>query len=180
MWFAISRLAMLLLLTYQHSITSFRKQTLRLQFKTLKSFSTAEKQVVYDNFNFEIKKNSTTSDARLAEITTPHGVIQTPAFVFCATKAAMKSLTPEQVRSEGSQIILSNTYHLMVGEYNYAIAEIIHCSLLIMQITPGSPLIERMGGLHEFTSWRGPMLTDSGGYQYALSAFTHSPHSLAH
>lgn len=101
--------------------------------------------VSYDNFSFELHKESKDSKARLATISTPHGIINTPNFVFCATKATMKGLTPDQVRNEGSQIILSNTYHLM--------------------ITPGSELIEKMGGLQKFTNWNGPMLTDSGGYQ---------------
>jgi queuine tRNA-ribosyltransferase len=83
--------------------------------------------------------------ARLGTITTPHGDIQTPAFIFCATKAAMKGLTADQMRQAETQIILSNTYHL--------------------SLQPGAELVEKMGGLQKFTGWKGPMLTDSGGFQ---------------
>lgn len=83
--------------------------------------------------------------ARRGRLLTPHGVVETPAFIFCATKAAMKAATVDQVKAAGSQIILGNTYHLM--------------------LQPGSDLVAQMGGLHAFTGWDGPMLTDSGGYQ---------------
>ncbi len=83
--------------------------------------------------------------SRRGRITTPHGVVETPAFIFCATKGSLKSLTMEQVRATGAQIILSNTYHLMIN--------------------PGSKLIETMGGLHKFMDWNGPLFTDSGGFQ---------------
>jgi queuine tRNA-ribosyltransferase len=99
----------------------------------------------YPNFKFEIFKKDTTTRARLGEITTPHGKIQTPNFIFCATKAVMKAVTPEQLRAEGTQVILSNTYHLM--------------------LQPGPKIVENMGGLQNYSAWRGPMLTDSGGYQ---------------
>jgi queuine tRNA-ribosyltransferase len=99
----------------------------------------------YANFDFRLTGASKTSKARTAVITTPHGDIETPNFVFCATKAAMKAMTPAQLREANSQIILSNTYHLM--------------------LTPGADIVEKMGGLQKFTGWNGPMLTDSGGYQ---------------
>lgn len=114
-------------------------------------------EVNYPNFSFIIHKGNdikepldkndsiSQSRPRLGTIITPHGNIETPNFILCATKAAMKTVTPKQIRDEGSQVILSNTYHLMV--------------------TPGSEIIEKMGGLQKFTSWNGPMLTDSGGYQ---------------
>ena len=92
--------------------------------------------------NYSIASNS---KARTGTIVTPHGNIETPNFVFCATKAAMKTVTPQHLWDQGTQIILSNTFHLMLA--------------------PGSELVERMGGLQKFTSWNGPMLTDSGGYQ---------------
>ena len=88
---------------------------------------------------------STLQKARLGLLVTPSGSVQTPNFVFCATKAAAKTLTMEQVRQCGTQLVLSNTYHLM--------------------LTPGSDLVQSMGGLQKFTGWKGPMLTDSGGYQ---------------
>ena len=96
-------------------------------------------------FTFEILKHSAHSRARLGRLTTPHGVVETPAFIFCATKAAIKGATPQDMRREKTQIILSNTYHLM--------------------LQPGSEIIAQMGGLHKFMGWEGPMLTDSGGFQ---------------
>ena len=107
--------------------------------------------VTYPNFSFTLGMTSSSSKARTGLLTTPHGSIETPNFCFCATKAAMKTVTPEQLRQEGSQFILSNTYHLM--------------------LTPGSEIVERMGGLQTFTAWRGPMLTDSGGYQIFSMGF---------
>ncbi len=100
------------------------------------------------NFDFKYrtqKSDSSVSRARVGEIHTPHGVIETPNFIFCATKASLKGLFPGQIKEAGSQIILSNTYHLM--------------------LRPGADLIEKMGGLHKFMGWDGPMLTDSGGFQ---------------
>ncbi len=99
----------------------------------------------YPNFNFEITHQDAASNARLGKLTTPHGVIETPAFIFCGTKAAIKIASPKQMRAAKTQIILSNTYHLM--------------------LQPGSELIARHGGLHKFMGWDGPMLTDSGGFQ---------------
>lgn len=83
--------------------------------------------------------------ARCGRLATPHGVVETPAFIFCATKAAVKAATPEILAAHGTQIILANTYHLM--------------------LQPGPDLVQRMGGLHRFMGWDGPMLTDSGGFQ---------------
>jgi queuine tRNA-ribosyltransferase len=100
---------------------------------------------MYPNFNFEVTYKSLDSAARCGKISTPHGVIETPNFIFCATKAAIKAVTPDAMRSANTQIILSNTYHLM--------------------IQPGSHIVKKLGGLHKMTGWHGPMLTDSGGYQ---------------
>ncbi|KAG5180942.1 tRNA-guanine(15) transglycosylase-like protein [Tribonema minus] len=100
----------------------------------------------YPGFNFEIlHRDQGDSDARTGRLTTPHGVVETPAFIFCATKAAIKGLTMEQMKACDTQIVLSNTYHL--------------------HVQPGSEAIRDMGGLQKATNWRGPMLTDSGGYQ---------------
>ncbi len=96
-------------------------------------------------FQFGIIDRDPASRARTGRLSTPHGTIETPAFIFCATKAAIKGLTPRQMWQADSQIILSNTYHLM--------------------IQPGAERIEKAGGLHAFTGWDGPMLTDSGGFQ---------------
>lgn len=101
---------------------------------------------MYQNpkFDFTILKNGPQA-SRAGLLQTPHGTIETPAFVFCATRAAMKSLTIEQLRTANTQIILSNTYHLM--------------------LQPGADNVAAQGGLQKFTGWRGPMLTDSGGFQ---------------
>ncbi|MBN9343648.1 MAG: tRNA guanosine(34) transglycosylase Tgt [Caedibacter sp. 38-128] len=99
----------------------------------------------YPNFQFEIHKTSKNSKARLGRLVTPRGIVETPAFIFCATKAAIKGATPQQIDEANTQIILSNTYHLM--------------------LQPGGEIIERQGGLHRFMGWNKPMLTDSGGFQ---------------
>ena len=96
-------------------------------------------------FAFTVVKRDPASAARLGLLSTPHGTIETPNFIFCATKAAIKGLTPGQMRDAGTQIILANTYHLM--------------------IQPGADRVARFGGLHRFMGWDGPLLTDSGGFQ---------------
>ncbi len=83
--------------------------------------------------------------ARLGEIVTPRGVIRTPAFMPVGTAATVKALYPEQVKAAGADIILANTYHLM--------------------LRPGAERVARLGGLHGFMRWHGPILTDSGGFQ---------------
>ncbi len=98
---------------------------------------------MYKEFSFSIQHTS--GRARAGVLRTPHGEIQTPAFIFCATKAALKGVSPQQAKDAGAQVILANTYHLM--------------------LQPGSPLVAEMGGLHQFMGWDGPMLTDSGGFQ---------------
>lgn len=101
--------------------------------------------ITYPAFSFDIDYKDPLSKARLGRIHTPHGTVQTPNFIFCGTKATVKGLLPQQVKDIGAQIILSNTYHLM--------------------IQPGADLVEKMGGLHKFMGWNGPILTDSGGFQ---------------
>ena len=96
-------------------------------------------------FSWQISFLSKKSKARTGYITTPNGVIKTPAFIFCATKAALKSINTSDAKKIGTQIILSNTYHLM--------------------LQPGSKLVADHGGLHKFMNWKGPLLTDSGGFQ---------------
>ncbi|MSP89994.1 MAG: tRNA guanosine(34) transglycosylase Tgt [Alphaproteobacteria bacterium] len=83
--------------------------------------------------------------ARLGRIETAHGTIRTPAFMPVGTAATVKAMTPEAVRTTGADIILGNTYHLM--------------------LRPGAERVARLGGLHKFMNWPGPILTDSGGYQ---------------
>jgi queuine tRNA-ribosyltransferase len=99
----------------------------------------------YPNFKFDIQYKDPKSRARIGRLKTPHGEIQTPNYIFCGTKAAIKGLSPAQMVEAKTDIILSNTYHLM--------------------LQPGADLIERAGGLHKFMGWSGPMLTDSGGFQ---------------
>ena len=83
--------------------------------------------------------------ARTGRLTTPHGVVRTPAFMPVGTLGAMKGLHWREVRDAGADIVLGNTYHLM--------------------LRPGAERIARLGGLQKFTGWNGPMLTDSGGFQ---------------
>ena len=85
------------------------------------------------------------SGARLGRLETPYGLIETPAFMPVGTQGTVKGLTQDALESLGAQIILANTYHLM--------------------LRPGAELIREMGGLHKFISWPHPILTDSGGYQ---------------
>lgn len=99
----------------------------------------------YSGFDFKITHRDKNSFARRSVYTTPHGTFETPNFIFCATKAAMKNLSPFQMKEANTSIILANTYHLM--------------------LRPGADLIAEMGGLHKFTGWDGPMMTDSGGFQ---------------
>src|SRR5690554_2965559 len=90
------------------------------------------------------------SGARLGKLHTPHGVIETPIFMPVGTQATVKTLSPEELKSMKTQIILSNTYHLW--------------------LQPGDDIIKEAGGLHKFMSWDGPILTDSGGFQvFSLS-----------
>lgn len=96
-------------------------------------------------FAFDITHKAPESYARTGVLTTPHGAIETPNFIFCGTKATVKGMAPAQLRAENVDIILSNTYHLM--------------------LSPGPDLIAEMGGLHKFMNWDGPMFTDSGGFQ---------------
>ncbi len=86
-----------------------------------------------------------TGRARLGRLTTPHGDIDTPQFMPVGTQATVKSLTPNDLRTTGTQIILGNTYHL--------------------SLRPGGERVARLGGLHRFMAWDGPILTDSGGFQ---------------
>lgn len=98
---------------------------------------------MYENFSFLTKE--VFDKARCGEICTPHGKVQTPAFIFCGTKASVKGVWPSQLVRAKTQITLSNTYHLFLN--------------------PGGDAIRKMGGLHKIMNWNGPMLTDSGGFQ---------------
>ena len=94
---------------------------------------------------YELIKTCKQSGARLGILHTPHGSIETPIFMPVGTQATVKAMTPEELKEIGSQIILSNTYHLYMR--------------------PGHELVKEAGGLHKFMNWDKPILTDSGGFQ---------------
>ena len=94
---------------------------------------------------FKLIKEASDSMARLGQLKTPHGSIETPVFMPVGTRATVKAMTPEELENLGAQVILSNTYHLY--------------------LRPGHELIEEAGGLHKFMNWHKPILTDSGGFQ---------------
>jgi queuine tRNA-ribosyltransferase len=94
---------------------------------------------------FSFNVNKTDGAARRGELITPHGRVQTPAFMPVGTQATVKGLTPQDVRATGAEILLGNTYHLM--------------------LRPGAERVAALGGLHAFMQWPLPILTDSGGFQ---------------
>ncbi len=94
-------------------------------------------------FDFTLER--TEGRARAASFTTPHGVVESPAFMAVGTLATVKALDPDDLHAMGAQMILSNAYHL--------------------HLRPGDDLVRELGGLHEFMQWDGPILTDSGGFQ---------------
>jgi queuine tRNA-ribosyltransferase len=102
--------------------------------------------------SFELRHRD--GKARAGRLETPHGAIETPAFMPVGTAGAVKAVTARDLAELGAEVILANTYHLM--------------------LRPGPELVAELGGLHGFTSWRGPFLTDSGGYQvFSLSGLRH-------
>ncbi|WP_203567135.1 tRNA guanosine(34) transglycosylase Tgt [Aestuariimicrobium ganziense] len=96
-------------------------------------------------FGFEVGQTLDNSRGRTGVITTPHGVIETPAFVAVGTKATVKATTPAQVREFGAQAVLANAYHLY--------------------LQPGADIVDEAGGVGRFMGWDGPTFTDSGGFQ---------------
>src|SRR3989442_8185992 len=88
---------------------------------------------------------ATDGRARRGRLPTPHGVVDPPAFMAVGTRGTVKSLGPDDLRAAGAQIVLANTYHLL--------------------LRPGPALVRELGGLHRFMGWDGPVLTDSGGFQ---------------
>jgi len=96
-------------------------------------------------FSFKVLKQSAATRARAGVIQTAHGPVETPVFMPVGTLGSVKSVTPEELTACGAQIILGNTYHLY--------------------LRPGREVISRFHGLHRFMNWRGPILTDSGGFQ---------------
>ncbi len=98
----------------------------------------------------EFTVHKTEGNARRATLMTAHGPVQTPVFMAVGTKATVKAMTPEELKDCGTQVVLGNTYHL--------------------HLRPGEKTIAKMGGLHKFMNWHGPILTDSGGFQvFSLS-----------
>lgn len=96
-------------------------------------------------FRFELVHVDGRTGARAGLMHTPHGTVETPVFMPVGTHGTVRALTPEEVKAAGAQIVLANTFHLL--------------------LRPGPELIHRAGGLHRFMHWEGPLLTDSGGYQ---------------
>ena len=96
-------------------------------------------------FEFELLHVCKQTGARRGRLHTPHGIIETPVFMPVGTQASVKTMSPDELKDCGAQIILSNTYHL--------------------HLRPGEALIEKAGGLHSFMNWDRPILTDSGGFQ---------------
>ena len=96
-------------------------------------------------FDFDVLAIDPRSGLRAGVLHTPHGDVATPAFMPVGTLGTVKALTPEDVRQTGARVVLSNTYHLL--------------------LQPGADTVRRLGGLHQFCRWDGPMLTDSGGFQ---------------
>ena len=100
---------------------------------------------------FSYRLIATDGQARRGEVVTPHGAIRTPAFMPVGTQATVKAVPFDEVKRSGADIVLANTYHLM--------------------LRPGPERIASLGGLHKFMNWSGPILTDSGGFQVmSLSA----------
>jgi len=105
------------------------------------------------SFRFELDAVDPQTAARVGRWVTPHGVVDTPAFMPVGTLATVKGLTPEQLRATGAQQVLANTYHLA--------------------LRPGADVVAELGGLHRFMQWDGPILTDSGGFQiFSLARLT--------
>jgi queuine tRNA-ribosyltransferase len=96
-------------------------------------------------FEFELIKQDPRSKARIGKFHTPHGSFDTPIFMPVGTQATVKAVTPKNLEEIQAQTILANTYHLY--------------------IRPGHKLVKEAGGLHRFMNWKGPILTDSGGFQ---------------
>src|SRR5690242_13181710 len=94
---------------------------------------------------FSFTLTATDGAARAGVMTTPHGEVRTPAFMPVGTQGVVKGMTVRTLQDAGATIVLGNTYHLW--------------------LRPGAALVARRGGLHRFSGWTGPMLTDSGGYQ---------------
>ena len=122
---------------------------LKIEYYALRNTQKIRKTMKHNkNFEFKVKQKSEEKGcyARIAELKTPHGVIETPVFMPVGTRATVKAVEPRELENDvHAQIILSNTYH---------------CYL-----RPGDELVVKAGGLHKFMNWNKPILTDSGGFQ---------------
>ncbi len=104
--------------------------------------------------NFRLVKTCPNSQARAGELVMQHGLVPTPVFLPVGSQATVKTLTPQEIKEVGAKMVLANTYHLY--------------------LRPGIGVIEKLGGLHKFMGWDGPILTDSGGYQiFSLAPLCH-------
>lgn len=117
------------------------------------------------SFSYKLVARDKKTKARAGEVLTPHGIIQTPAFVPVGTQATVKSLTPLDLKGIGAQVLFANTYHL--------------------HLRPGEDMVKKFGGLGRFMGWRGPTMTDSGGFQvFSLagraSRLPHAPDDAYH
>jgi queuine tRNA-ribosyltransferase len=111
-------------------------------------------------FRFTILHKDKKSNARVGKLTTPHGEITTPCFIPVGTQASVKGLAPQELKGMGAQMVLANTYHLL--------------------LRPGEDVVKKMGGLSTFMAWDGPTMTDSGGFQvFSLGAAQHSAKKLS-
>lgn len=101
-------------------------------------------------FSFQVTAASSKTKARISRLVTAHGEVETPVFMPVGSKAAVRTMTPDELKDVGATMILSNAYHLY--------------------LRPGTAVLKKFGGLHDFMGWDGPILTDSGGYQvFSLS-----------
>ena len=112
-------------------------------------------KINYSGFDFKVEVRDSKTRAKLGCLTTPHGQVMTPAFIFIATKGAIRAASPRDLELANVEMILANTYHLLVQ--------------------PGPEIVAKAGGLQGFMGWSGPLLTDSGGFQiFSLGAGVNS------
>ncbi|MGH7645518.1 MAG: tRNA-guanine transglycosylase, partial [Gemmatimonadales bacterium] len=101
---------------------------------------------------FDFAIDATSGSARAGRLTLPHGTVATPAFMPVGTQGTVRALSPADLRAAGAGLVLANTYHL--------------------HVRPGEDVVAKLGGLHRFMAWDGPLLTDSGGFQvFSLEGF---------
>src|SRR5258708_578146 len=112
------------------------------------------------SFSFTIVHKDNDSRARVASLNTPNGELTSPCFVTVGTQATVKTLTPQDLKEIGAQIVLGNAYHLL--------------------LRPGGELIESLGGLGRFMGWDGPTMTDSGGFQIFSLGVAQNPNNSKH